>query len=46
VTRVETRSTLTATRERFHLTNAVDAYEGETRLAARTWTRSIPRDQG
>jgi uncharacterized protein len=46
VTRVESRSTLSATRERFLLTNAVDAYEGETRVAARTWSRSIPRDHG
>jgi hypothetical protein len=28
----------------FHITNAVDAYEGETRIAARTWEASIPRD--
>ncbi len=45
-TRVETRSTLTATREQFHVTNAADAYEGEARVFAKTWSRSIPRDSG
>ena len=28
----------------FHLTNAVDAYEGEVRVVAKTWSASIPRD--
>ena len=45
-TRVETRSTLSATREQFHVTNTVDAYEGPTRLFAKTWSRAIPRDCG
>lgn len=45
-TRVETRSTLSATRDHFHLTNAVDAYEGSTRVFAKTWSRAIPRDSG
>jgi len=45
-TRIETRSTLSATREQFHVTNAVDAYEGPTRIFAKTWSRAIPRDCG
>jgi putative CocE/NonD family hydrolase len=43
-TRVETRSTLSATPDDFHVTNTLDAYEGDRRLFARTWSRSIPRD--
>ncbi len=43
-TRVETTSTLTADAEAFHLTNALDAYENETRIFARTWSFAVPRD--
>jgi putative CocE/NonD family hydrolase len=43
-TRVETRSTLSADAERFHVTNLLDAYEGPVRVFARTWTFSVPRD--
>jgi putative CocE/NonD family hydrolase len=43
-TRVETRSTLSADAERFHVTNLLDAYEGPMRVFARTWTFSVPRD--
>jgi uncharacterized protein len=42
--RIETRSTMTADAECFRLTNAVDAYEGDARAAARTWSAAIPRD--
>jgi hypothetical protein len=45
-TRIETRSTLSATREQFYVTNAVDAYEGPTRVFAKAWSRAIPRDCG
>jgi len=45
-TRVETCSTLSATSDEFHLTSSLDAYEGATRLFARTWSCSIPRDCG
>ena len=45
-TRVETRSTLSATSDEFHLTNSLDAYEGATRVFAKTWSCSIPRDCG
>jgi hypothetical protein len=43
-TRVETRSTLSATREHFLLTNAIDAYEGQDRVFAKNWSRAIARD--
>ena len=42
--RVETVSTMTGDAEAFHLTNAVEAYEGEARVFTRSWTRRIPRD--
>jgi predicted acyl esterase len=42
--RVETHSTMSSDATQFHITNAIDAYEGETRIAARTWEASIPRD--
>jgi len=45
-TRVETRSTLSATSDEFHLTNSLDAYEGATRVFAKPWSCSIPRDCG
>jgi len=44
LTRVETRSTMSADATRFHLTNAVDAFEGSVRICAKSWTRTIPRD--
>jgi predicted acyl esterase len=43
-TRVETSSALSADAEAFHVTNAVDAYEGNARVFAKAWTRRIPRD--
>ena len=42
--RVETVSTMTGDAEAFHLTNAVEAYEGEARVFTKSWTRRIPRD--
>jgi predicted acyl esterase len=43
-TRVETVSTMSADRESFHVTNALDAYEGDVRVFAKTWTLTVPRD--
>ncbi|MCI0636720.1 MAG: CocE/NonD family hydrolase [Actinobacteria bacterium] len=43
-TRVETLSTMTADAGRFCVTNAVDAYEGDVRIFAKTWHFSVPRD--
>jgi hypothetical protein len=43
-TRVETQSTLSGDAESFHLTNRLDAYEGNARVFAKTWTKTIPRD--
>ncbi len=43
-TRVKTASTLSADAERFHVTNAIDAFEGTTRVFAKAWSRSIERD--
>ncbi len=42
--RVETESTMTADATTFDVTNAVDACEGETRVATRRWVHKIPRD--
>jgi hypothetical protein len=43
-TRVETLSTMTADSATFRVTNAVDAYEGDVRIFAKTWSFSVPRD--
>jgi putative CocE/NonD family hydrolase len=43
-TRVETQSTLSGDAESFHLTNRLDAYEGNARVFSKTWTKKIPRD--
>lgn len=42
--RLETSSTMSGDDWSFHLTNALEGYEGETRIFARTWSRRIPRD--
>ncbi|MFW5934101.1 MAG: CocE/NonD family hydrolase, partial [Actinomycetota bacterium] len=42
--RIETVSTMTADATTFRLTNAIDAYEGATRVASRRWSHDIPRD--
>jgi hypothetical protein len=43
-TRVETDSRITATATESLVTPALDAYEGDQRVYARTWTLSLPRD--
>lgn len=42
--RIETTSTMTADAANFHVTNILNAYEGDTRVFAKTWTFSVPRD--
>lgn len=44
ITRVETASTMTSDENNFHLTNVIDAYEGEVRVFTKSWTKAIPRD--
>jgi predicted acyl esterase len=41
--RIETESSLSGDAEAFHLTNAVDAYEGDVRAWAKTWALTVPR---
>jgi uncharacterized protein len=43
-TRVETDSRMTATASEFLVSHALDAYEGDERVYARTWTLTFPRD--
>jgi hypothetical protein len=35
---------MTADAESFHVTNTLDAYEGATRVFAKTWSCAVPRD--
>lgn len=42
--RVETDSLMTADATHFHLSNHMDAYEGDTRVFTKFWTRAVPRD--
>lgn len=42
--RIETASTMTGDATTFHVTNLLDAYEGNTRVFTKTWTFSVPRD--
>jgi putative CocE/NonD family hydrolase len=42
--RVETESLLTADASHFHLSSHLDAWEGDTRVFTKSWTRDIPRD--
>ncbi|MBI1878458.1 MAG: CocE/NonD family hydrolase, partial [Chloroflexi bacterium] len=42
--RLETTSTMTADATNFHVTNLLHAYEGATRVFAKSWTFSVPRD--
>jgi hypothetical protein len=42
--RIEAQATLIGNLTHFHLTNQIDAYEGEVRVFTRTWSKSIPRD--
>lgn len=41
--RVETMSVMTADATHFLLSNHINAYEGDTRVFTRSWTRAIPR---
>lgn len=41
--RIDTSSTMSADATHFHLTNHLDAYEGEVRVFTRSWTKAIPR---
>jgi putative CocE/NonD family hydrolase len=43
-TRVETLSVMTSDSGYFHLTNVLDAYEGQVRVFTKSWTRQIPRE--
>ncbi len=43
-TKVETSSHMTADAENFHVTNVLNAYEGNTRVFTKSWTATIPRD--
>jgi uncharacterized protein len=43
-TRVETTGTMSATAGEFHITNVLDAYEGDHRVFCKTWHARIPRD--
>ena len=42
--RTEADTVMTCTKEDFVLSARLDAYEGETRIFSRSWTRRIPRD--
>ncbi|WP_418607988.1 CocE/NonD family hydrolase C-terminal non-catalytic domain-containing protein [Georgenia sp. SUBG003] len=42
--RTRTRTVLTSTPTDFHVLAELDAYEGELRVAAKTWSTTIPRD--
>jgi putative CocE/NonD family hydrolase len=42
--RVETDSLMTADATNFHLSNHMDAWEGDVRVFSKSWTRTIPRD--
>jgi predicted acyl esterase len=43
-TRVETLSIMTSDADHFHLTNVLDAYEGQVRVFTKSWTRAILRE--
>jgi len=43
--RILTDSLMTADATHFHLSNHLDAYEGDTRVFSKSWTKAIPRDQ-
>ena len=42
--RVETSSVMTSDQDYFHLTNILDAYEGQVRVFTNSWTRKIRRE--
>lgn len=41
--RIETAGRMTADATHFHLSHQLDAYEGETRVFTKSWTKAIPR---
>jgi hypothetical protein len=43
-TRIETTSRMTCTATHFMVTNSLEAYEGETRVFAKTWDFKVARD--
>jgi hypothetical protein len=43
-TRVTSASTMTSDAASFHVTNLLEAYEDETRVFAKSWVFSVPRD--
>ncbi len=43
-TRVETTSVMTSDKDFFHLTNVIDAYEGQVRVFTKSWTQKIRRE--
>jgi hypothetical protein len=43
-TRVETSSVMTSDQDYFHLTNILDAYEGQVQVFTKSWTRKIRRE--
>ena len=42
--RIETHSKMTADATDFYLTNSLEAYEGDSRVFAKAWTKKVPRD--
>jgi hypothetical protein len=42
--RVESRASFWATRDSFELRARLEAFEGESVIASRSWERSVPRD--
>ena len=42
--RIEAWATMSSTASAFIVTNGIDAFEREARVAAKRWTRAIPRD--
>lgn len=43
-TRVEARSTLSASTDAFLVTSTVEGYERDARVFGKSWQRSVPRD--
>ena len=42
--RIESKSTMSATTEEFHVTDTLEAYEHEQRVFAKTWHLTVGRD--
>ena len=42
--RIETDSLMTADATHFHLSNHMDAYEGDTRVFTKSWSKAVKRD--